>query len=235
MRNILSRASRNYYYLPNMTFYIYRITNKLNGKIYIGQTNNFDRRWTSHKSSANNNPYCLIDIKIKQYGEDNFSYELIESCDTLEEANYQEEWYIKILCAHVSTGLGYNVDNGGKVNKTSEETRKKQSISHLWKIIPNSVRKKISESLMGDKNHFFGKQHTPETIKQLKEAHTGEKHNWFGKKLSPASLEKRSQTMGAKHSEFCSIENCGKKYYSKGYCHIHYNQYRIKNNETIKM
>ena len=152
---------------------------------------------------------------------------MIKTCDTLDEANIQEEQYIKILASHVSAGIGYNIDNGGKVNKTSDETRQKLSESHLGHIVKQETKNKISESMLGDKNHYFGKKHSEETLSKMKRK-SKEDHNWFGKRRSKESVEKARATMKSKHAEFCSIECCGKEYYSKGYCHNHYNQFRIR-------
>ena len=57
--------------------YIYKITNLINSKIYIGQTNDPRGRWNEHKSFAKNSPTMLVDRKIKQYGVNNFDFEVI--------------------------------------------------------------------------------------------------------------------------------------------------------------
>lgn len=54
--------------------FIYKITNKLNGRCYVGQTNDFDVRMASHKSSRYQNKLYNA---IEKYGKDNFTYEVI--------------------------------------------------------------------------------------------------------------------------------------------------------------
>jgi group I intron endonuclease len=57
---------------------IYKITNKINGKVYIGQSINIERRWKEHISDKRKN--SLIHLAIEKYGEKNFNFEIIEEC-----------------------------------------------------------------------------------------------------------------------------------------------------------
>lgn len=91
---------------------IYKITNNLSGKIYIGQSNNIERRWKEHcasnrwKTSEN-----YIDVAIHKYGKENFSLEVLEECDVAQ-LNEREQYWI----AYYNTykGNGYNATSGGK-------------------------------------------------------------------------------------------------------------------------
>ena len=57
---------------------IYKITNNQNGKAYIGQTKNFNRRIKEHKKASDD---YLIHKAIQKYGCNNFTYEIIEECN----------------------------------------------------------------------------------------------------------------------------------------------------------
>lgn len=63
---------------------IYKITNKINQKIYIGQSVNISKRWTAHRNGAfnpNNNQYNTPLYKaIRKYGIENFTFEVLEEC-----------------------------------------------------------------------------------------------------------------------------------------------------------
>lgn len=61
---------------------IYKITNKINGKIYIGQSINIERRWKEH--IFDNRKNSLIHLAIIKYGKENFSFEVIEECNQKE-------------------------------------------------------------------------------------------------------------------------------------------------------
>ena len=68
---------------------IYKITNKLNGKVYVGQSNDIERRFKEHQQKGESSKIPL-DIAIQKYGKDNFTYEIIEEC-SLEELNSKEQ------------------------------------------------------------------------------------------------------------------------------------------------
>ena len=94
---------------------IYKIKNKLTNNVYIGQTNNFNRRMREHASVAFNkksNDYNkLLSKKLREYGLDNFDYSIIEDDLTIEEANEREIFWIE----HYNSfkGKGYNESYGG--------------------------------------------------------------------------------------------------------------------------
>lgn len=64
-----------------MSIGIYKYTNKINGKIYIGLSSNIEKRYSQHLyCSRQDSPNLSIDIAIKKYGIENFSFEIIELC-----------------------------------------------------------------------------------------------------------------------------------------------------------
>lgn len=106
---------------------IYKITDKINGKIYIGQTiASLKRRWSGHihRSKKINTPLYNA---IKKYGKDNFTIEEIDGANSQSELNYKE-W----LLIHKFNSLwpnGYNMmEGGGSVGKKSELSKQKMRI-----------------------------------------------------------------------------------------------------------
>ena len=93
--------------------YLYKITNLINGKGYIGITNDYKRRWANHK--CNNDPTMAIAKAIKKYGVENFKFEVLLSNIPLEEIDDKEIEYIKKYHTHV-TEHGYNISKGGRYN-----------------------------------------------------------------------------------------------------------------------
>ena len=115
--------------------FIYLYTNKINGHQYIGQTNNLQKRFNGHRSDSfniNSHSYNYpLHNAIRKYGIENFSFEVLESGLTQEQANERERFWIKEKKTHISQG-GYNITYGGDghaVEKLSwEELKNKGKI-----------------------------------------------------------------------------------------------------------
>ena len=107
---------------------IYKITNKINKKIYIGQTIvSLKRRWSGHicKSKKGNTPLYNA---IKKYGKENFNIEEIGGANSIAELNYQE--WLLIYKHNTIWPNGYNMmQGGGSKGKKSNYSRKKMSKS----------------------------------------------------------------------------------------------------------
>ena len=106
---------------------IYKATNNINGKVYIGQTNNFSRRKREHIAEALRNlpkDYSLFHKAIRKYGPDNFSWEIIEEIpnDILDE---REKYWIAYYDSYIANklGKGYNLTPGGDNAAHLEEWR----------------------------------------------------------------------------------------------------------------
>lgn len=93
---------------------IYKITNKLNGKSYVGQSIDIKRRWREH---INNSSNSLIHKAIIKYGEDNFIFEILEECKR-DYLNEKEIFYIKNL--NTLYPNGYNLTPGGQFQNSTQ-------------------------------------------------------------------------------------------------------------------
>lgn len=89
--------------------YVYKITNKINGKKYIGITNNYKRRWSNHKCCSD--PSMVIAKAIKKYGQENFIFEVLYSGLTIEQSEQKEKELI--ISENSLVPNGYNVSKGG--------------------------------------------------------------------------------------------------------------------------
>jgi len=103
-------------------YYLYRITNKINDKIYIGQSIDPIRRWYEHKRSASSNSCMIISRAIKKYGNNVFIFEVIATCKTYEDANEIETLLVSQYNSLVPNG--YNVSLGGMNAPKSEAWKK---------------------------------------------------------------------------------------------------------------
>jgi predicted GIY-YIG superfamily endonuclease len=92
---------------------IYKVTNRINGMVYIGQTRtSLEKRWSSHRSAVNSRFSCFkLQKAIKEYGAENFTIEQIDCAATKDEANSKEMYWIK---HYNSVENGYNTSPGGR-------------------------------------------------------------------------------------------------------------------------
>lgn len=106
---------------------IYKITNKLSGKCYIGQSNNIERRFKEHQQKGEKSR-IPVDIAIKKYGKDTFTYEVLEECD-ISQLNERETYYINLYHSNID---GYNCNTGGEQQTAGEQNgRAKLTINDI--------------------------------------------------------------------------------------------------------
>ena len=123
---------------------IYKITNLINNKVYIGQTiNSLEKRFNRHKNDALNN---ILDTHfaraLREYGIDAFQAEVIDIADTQEELSQKEQYWIR---HYNSVVFGYNETDA--IEKCGGNTYQSKTAEEMTEI-----KKKISESKMGGKN-----------------------------------------------------------------------------------
>lgn len=106
---------------------IYKITNKKNGKVYIGQSNDMVKRKNSHFNALRKNKHDNVHLQnsFNKYGECNFSFEVLEECSE-DELNDLEIKYIKEYNS-TDRKFGFNIRDGGSSGSLSEETKMKLS------------------------------------------------------------------------------------------------------------
>lgn len=91
---------------------IYKITNLITNKCYIGQSNNPIQRWQSHKYHAQNGDYIgssAIYDAMRKYGIENFEFSII---GWFEDYNKKEKYYIQYYNCLIPNG--YNILEGGE-------------------------------------------------------------------------------------------------------------------------
>ncbi len=96
--------------------YIYKITNLINGKIYIGKAKNIKSRFDGHIRDSFNKGCVgyenLLHRAIRKYGKNTFIIEQIDTAESLNDLNTKEKYYIKSLNTQ-NNKIGYNIAGGG--------------------------------------------------------------------------------------------------------------------------
>ena len=122
--------------------YVYKITNKINNKIYIGITNNIKKRWDNEKTYPSNpKKRQVIQSAIHKYGAENFVFEVLHRNISVEEAVELECQLIKENNSLVPNG--YNVHPGGQYHPNysprygADNANAKLSIEEAQYILDN--------------------------------------------------------------------------------------------------
>ena len=135
---------------------IYKITNLISNKSYVGSSVDIICRWYQHKTTLKNNKHHSIKLQraYNKYGVENFKYEIIEECEVTV-LFIQEQYYIDFFNCYDD---GYNILPVAGSNlgmKHSDETKEilrqksKGNKNNLGRIVSNETREKIREKLKG--------------------------------------------------------------------------------------
>jgi group I intron endonuclease len=177
---------------------VYKISNTLSGRYYIGYSTNIDRRFWSHRNKLKKNCHDNIFLQ-RSYnldGEDKFKYDIIHICDREEDAKEIELQYLTNLSIrNVLYNLNYNNSGGDLMTHHHDKEKIIEKIRNsckdtLSKMTPEERSQKYGK--IGEKNGMYGKTHTEEVIKKLSELHKGNTHR-KGKKCSEETKQKMSE------------------------------------------
>ena len=169
------------------SYKIYKYTNQIDGKFYIGRTK------SSLACRAGHNGKKYYGCKhfgnaIKKHGWENFKSEILCSGLTYQEACDKEQELIAFYHAN-DPEIGYNILEGGEgpTKESLIKMKKEQTGKHL----SEEHRRKISESLgKGENNANFGIKRSEEFKRKDSESKRGEKHPNWGKHLKESTRKK---------------------------------------------
>ena len=171
---------------------IYKITNRINDKIYIGSTQDKKRRWREHKSNLKDNHHRNQHLQNSwnKYGSEEFEFLVIEDVQDKGDLLSREEFYLRYINYHDPESL-YNIALDAKApmrgRKRPAEVKKKIGEGNKGKERSREHKRKISENhadMSGKNNPFFGKTHSRDAREKIRKANEGENSHNYGKEFS---------------------------------------------------
>lgn len=182
---------------------IYTITNKINGKIYVGKSNHFFSRKSHHVVDLRNNSHNNEHLQKawNKYGEENFLFEVLEECE--KEFLYSQEHYWCNILNTFDHNCGYNIKPTDPLNKRGnsklsiEKTRKallgrKLSIDHKQKLSIAKLGRQLSENTKLKMSIIKkGKVFSDDTKRKMSEYRYSHPLKLFTGKKHPVELQKQ--------------------------------------------
>lgn len=161
--------------------YVYKITNTVNNKIYIGITSRtVEERFYEHKYRITERIHLHLYASMQKYGADKFTVSILESSNTLEELFKQERFWISKLNSN-NPSFGYNNTNGGEgfekietddnqILKLYKENRSYIKTADILNYSPSTVRRRLQA--MGEKLDRGYSDYSEEVIKLYQTPYT---------------------------------------------------------------
>jgi group I intron endonuclease len=195
---------------------VYKITNLINGKIYVGQTiNSIERRFYQHCHSK----HTVIGRAINKHGAENFTIEQLSEEDDLNRLSKKEADWIEQLNA-IDKNIGYNVvkyspGHGPHDQSTKDKISKANKGKPAWnkniKMSPHQISL-MSERMKGKTSAFKGRKFSEKSIKQISESQkktyiSGRIHHMQGKHHSDDTKLKIKQSVKKRAVQGISIKD----------------------------
>ncbi len=140
---------------------IYKITNEVTGKFYIGSSKNIENRFYEHKMMLRNNKHrnVILQRSWNKHGSDKFTFSILEEC-SVDQCLIREQFYLDTLQPFKS--IGYNIGKTAGGGDTFENYPDKEAFREKNRLLS-----------MGENNPMFGKSHTNSAIQKQKERAKG--------------------------------------------------------------
>lgn len=166
---------------------VYAHVNKINGKIYIGQSSNILKRW--RRNGGGYKTSRKFNNAIRKYGWESFEHIIIENNISQSFADSLEKYLIKTF---ETQKYGYNIRDGSSRTPLSLESRK---------LLSENIKKHIIEHpgcRSGKNNPMYGKSHSIETKKKIGQKSKGRNLWWTEKRRK----EKSESLKGCKNPNY---------------------------------
>lgn len=178
---------------------IYKITSP-SGKVYIGQSRDIKKRWSSHRRSGRT---TKLYSSFRKYGVKYHKFEVIhelKECDaSQDEMDRLEQYYMDLYREHGFELL--NLQEAGRSAVPSEETRRKMSEAQKGKKVSEETKRKLSKINSGKNHPKYGTKHSKETRDKISKANKGNKRSEEVKKKLSELKKGNKNMLGKSHTE----------------------------------
>ena len=168
---------------------IYKVTNILNGKMYIGQSVNPQKR--RHQHNWPKSGCTALRSAVQKHGKENFEFNILCWCPDKAYADMVET---KLIEAHDTRRVGYNICVGGEGLGSGADHPK------FGKKAAEETRRRIAAAKVGELNPNYGKPNSPEQKAKIRESLLGRVITW-GDKISAAKKNKKSIVLCRNNTE----------------------------------
>lgn len=193
-------------YNQEMSYVIYKCTNKINGKIYIGKTKKgLKKRILTHKADWKfaakvGDASKPLYNAFSKYGFENFSWEVIDTAETEKELNEKEKYWINELKSSVIFE-NYNIGDGGEGGDNFTNNPNKDRIVENFKKRKHfSLTDEHKKKLLEGRKRYLESEKSKESFKKisnsLKEYFKTHEAPATGRPVSEQTREKIRQTLG---------------------------------------
>ena len=150
---------------------IYQITNKINGKIYIGSTNNLSKRWNNHRSKLRNGKHenDYLQQAWNKYGEDAFEFSIVEEVNDSNRIDREIHYLSETKC--YEREIGYNFDKNPTDKSGSKNPfygkKHSQEVKEKMRIVANNRSEELKKK-MGAKNKGRGAKLNWQQVREIR-------------------------------------------------------------------
>lgn len=176
---------------------VYKITCLSSGKYYIGYSKEIKKRFQIHKTLLRTNKHgnILLQRAYDKYGCEDFTFEILHTCNTIDEAKKLELTYLEdINIISFLYNMHYNNSGGDTLTHHPNRTEIIEKITMTIIELNNNMTKQERQQKYGqngEKNGMYGRTHTDEVKKRSSEMHKGNAY-CKGKKASDETRQKMS-------------------------------------------
>lgn len=200
---------------------IYKITNKKNGKFYIGSSKNIEKRWLKHLGDLKASMHHSIKLQrsYDKHGESNFTIDILEHVKA-DKLLVREQYYLDLLQPYDN---GYNIGKmaSGGDNLTSHPNKKNiianitRAVRKRYKQMTLEDRKKYSDKMKGENNPNYGNKWNEAQRQKMSERRMGQRSSKATREKISKIVKKRWESEEYKDKQSKRMTGSGNPFYGK--------------------